>query len=89
MTRIITVLDVFRIPSRTGPLIVGRIPEINVAPGTILTSALYPDMRLEVVGMDHPGPKMQEEGTRAVVVTPDSARLRPGLELEVSEAPRQ
>lgn len=84
MSTVITVLEVFRIPSRSGPLIVGKIPEINVAPGAVLTSAEYPEMRLEVVGMDHPGPKMQQDGTRAVVVKPDFPQLRPGLQLEVS-----
>lgn len=84
MSEVITVLDVFRIPSRSGPLIVGRMPEINVDPGTVLTSPQHPEMRLEVVGMDFPGPKMQQDGTRAVVVKPDYAELQPGLELVVS-----
>lgn len=84
MTTVITVLKVFRIPSRGGPLIIGKIPEINVAPGTVLTSAQYPDMRLEVLGMDHPGPTMEQEGTRAVVVRPDFPQLQPGVRLEVA-----
>lgn len=87
MSTVITVLDVFRIPSRSGPLIVGRVPEVNVNPGTVLISGEHPEIRLEVVGMDHPGPKMQEDGTRALVVKPDFPELRPGLELEVSGQP--
>ena len=79
-----TVEEVFRLPHRGGPVLVGRRHGVNIAAGTKLR---LPDGAggevLEVLGVDFmPAPTNSNEVT--IVVSPDPGRvLRAGVVLRV------
>lgn len=87
MSEVIEVIEVFRIPSRGGPIIVVKVPETNITTGTALTSAEHPYVKLDVIGIDFQSEKFKGKGLISLVVQPDHEELQPGLKLQVSEAP--
>jgi hypothetical protein len=84
VTEVIQVAEVFRIAARGGPVIIVNAPESGISPGTILAAVDHADLKLNVIAVDFPSRKLQEEGKIAVVVQPDHDEIQPGLELEVS-----
>lgn len=83
MSETIRIAEVFRIAARGGPIIIIDSPQTGIAPGTILAAKDRTDLKLNVIAVDFPSRKLQEEGKIAVVVQPDHDGIQPGLALEV------
>lgn len=83
MSEVIEVTEVFRIAARGGPVLIINAPETGISPGTVMASVNHPDLKVNVIAVDFPSQKLQDEGKIAVVVQPDHAEIQPGLALEV------
>lgn len=87
MTSVFRVLDIFRTPHRTGPILIGTAPVVSVRPGSRLALHSDPSQVVDVVAVDIPTPKALAEGRLAIVVVPDLGdHLRAGVEFDILDS---
>ena len=87
MTTVFRVLEIFRTPQRTGPILIGAVPVVSVRPGSKLALRSDPSQVVDVVAVDMPTPKALAEGRVAIVVAPDLGdHLRAGVEFDILDA---